>query len=109
MISSADFLTSLQRTSTTLKKVPDDEIKITPQFESCFDLITLNMPHDVVSGTVCEGKKHLCLGALSATRDEDMLRLHNITTVVSVQMQPYLTLKVYNTFGTPSWTMQTKI
>lgn len=83
-MNATNFLSSLQ--SVTLKNVPEDEIKVTPPFESCFDLITLNTPRDTPQPPLCtcNDMKNLYLGALSSTRDEDMLRLHNITTVVSM-------------------------
>ena len=78
---SADFLTALK--STTLKKVPENEIKNTFPFESCFDMITLKQSHDNRANNDNE-EKHLYLGGLSATRDLEMLHVHNITAVISV-------------------------
>uniref|UniRef100_A0A7S2V0Y7 Protein-serine/threonine phosphatase n=1 Tax=Fibrocapsa japonica TaxID=94617 RepID=A0A7S2V0Y7_9STRA len=74
------FLASLK--STTLKKVPNEEIRYTAPFEGCFDLITLSQLTKLNSGA------HIYLGGLSSTRDEDILRIHGIKTILSVTDQP---------------------
>lgn len=78
MISSNIFASI--REGVELNKVPEEDIKITESFESCFDLIRLKQSPEC---PIHEGT-NLYLGGLSATRDESQLQIHNIRTVISM-------------------------